>query len=131
MSLYQRPMSPWPELERYARTVRQVKNGLTLHTYDAGAGTATPCCSFTDWEMKRIPGGTSLAAVSGRRVVALDLRLWRSDKPERPYTIPFFQDVAIGLLDTLAIQRAILIGHSLGAVLAHSVALNYPERWSD
>jgi len=64
-----------------------------------------------------------------RRVVALDLPgFGRCDKPERPYTIPFFQNIVIELLDTLAIQRAVLIGHSLGAVLAHSVALNYPER---
>jgi pimeloyl-ACP methyl ester carboxylesterase len=63
------------------------------------------------------------------RVVALDLPgFGRSDKPERPYTLSFFQDVVIELLDTLAVQRAILIGHSLGAVIAHSTALNHPER---
>jgi pimeloyl-ACP methyl ester carboxylesterase len=64
-----------------------------------------------------------------RRVIALDLPgFGRSDKPDRAYTVPFFQDVVIELLDVLAAPRAILIGHSLGAVIAHHVALSHPER---
>ncbi len=130
MSLYSRPMSPWPELERYARTVRLVKNGLTLYTYDAGAGTAAAMLLIhglgdeaDTWRHVIMP------LSKDRRVVALDLPgFGRSDKPERPYTLPFFQNVVIELLDTLAVQRAILIGHSLGAVIAHSTALNHPER---
>jgi len=64
-----------------------------------------------------------------RRVVALDLPgFGRSDKPKRPYTLPFFQGVVIELLDALTVPRAILVGHSLGAVIAHSTALNHRER---
>jgi pimeloyl-ACP methyl ester carboxylesterase len=130
MNLYSRPMSPWPELEQYARPMHLPQNGLTVYVYDAGAGTATPMLlthglgdEADTWRHLITP----LSA--GRRVVALDLPgFGRSDKPKRPYTIPFFQNVVIELLDTLGIQRAILVGHSLGAVLAHSVALNYPER---
>ena len=123
-------MSPWPELERYARAVRLPKNGLTLYTYDAGAGTATPMLLIHGLGDEADTWRHLITPLSAdRRVVALDLPgFGRSDKPERPYTIPFFQNIVIELLDTLAIQRAILIGHSLGAVLAHSVALNYPER---
>jgi pimeloyl-ACP methyl ester carboxylesterase len=130
MNLYSRPMSPWPELERYARAVRLPKNGLTLYTYDAGAGTATPMLLIHGLGDEADTWRHLITPLSAdRRVVALDLPgFGRSDKPERPYTLPFFQDVVIELLDTLAIQRAILIGHSLGAVLAHSVALNYSER---
>jgi pimeloyl-ACP methyl ester carboxylesterase len=130
MSLYQKPMSPWPELERYARSVGLPKSGLTLYTYDAGAGGATPMLLIhgladeaDTWRHVIVP----LSA--NRRVVAFDLPgFGRSDKPKRSHTIPFFQNVVIELLDALSIQRAILIGHSLGAVLAHSIALNYPER---
>ena len=130
MNPYSRPMSPWPDLERYARTVRLPKHGLALHLYDAGAGTATPMLLIhglgdeaDTWRHLIMP------LCADRRVVALDLPgFGRSDKPERPYTLPFFQDVAIELLDSLAVQRAILIGHSLGAVIAHSTALNHPER---
>ena len=130
MNLYSRPMSPWPELERYARTVRLVKNGLTLYTYDAGAGTATPMLLIHGLGDEADTWRHIITPLSAdRRVVALDLPgFGRSDKPERPYTIPFFQHVVIELLDTLAVQRAILMGHSLGAVIAHSTALDHPER---
>ncbi len=130
MSLYQRPMSPWPELERYARTVRLVKNGLTLYTYDAGAGTATPMLLIHGLGDEADTWRHLITPLSAdRRVVALDLPgFGRSDKPKRPYTLPFFQDVVIELLGALTVPRAILVGHSLGAVIAHSTALNHPER---
>jgi pimeloyl-ACP methyl ester carboxylesterase len=130
MSLYQRPMSPWPGLERYARAVRLPKDGLTLYTYDAGAGTAPPMLLIHGLGDEADTWRHLMPPLSAdRRVVALDLPgFGRSDKPERPYTIRFFQNIVIELLDTLAVQRATLIGHSLGAVIAHSVALNYSER---
>ena len=130
MNLYSRPMSPWPNLERYARAVHLPKHGLALHVYDAGAGAATPMLLIhglgdeaDTWRHLIMP----LSA--DRRVVALDLPgFGRSDKPERSYTLLFFQDVELELLDTLTVPRAILVGHSLGAVIAHSTALNHPER---
>jgi pimeloyl-ACP methyl ester carboxylesterase len=64
-----------------------------------------------------------------RRVIALDLPgFGRSDKPRRAYTVAFFQDTILNLLDTLTIPRAVLIGHSLGALIAHTLALRCPER---
>jgi pimeloyl-ACP methyl ester carboxylesterase len=130
MNKYQGPMSPWPELERYARTVRLPKQGLALHVYDAGAGTATPMLLIHGLGDEADTWRHMITPLSAdRRVVALDLPgFGRSDKPGRAYTVPFFQDVVIELLDVLAVQRAILIGHSLGAVIAHYVALNHPER---
>ena len=130
MSLYQRPMSPWPELERYARSVSLPQNGLTVHVYDAGAGTATSMLLMHGLGDEADTWRHVITPLSAdRRVVALDLPgFGRSDKPERPYTIPFFQNVVLELLDTLSIQRAVLMGHSLGAVLAHSIALNCRER---
>jgi len=110
--------------------MRLPQNGLTLHVYDAGAGTATPMLLIHGLGDEADTWRHLITPLSAdRRVVALDLPgFGRSDKPERPYTIPFFQNIVIELLDTLAVQRAILIGHSLGAVLAHSVALNDPAR---
>jgi pimeloyl-ACP methyl ester carboxylesterase len=130
MNLYSGPMSPWPELEQYAQPVHLFKNGLTLYTYAAGVETATPMLLIHGLGDEADTWRHVITPLSAdRRVVALDLPgFGRSDKPERPYTIPFFRDVVIELLDTLSIQRAILIGHSLGAVLAHSIALNYPQR---
>ena len=130
MNLYSRPMSPWPELERYARSVHLPNVGLTLYTYDAGVGIATPMLLIHGLADEADTWRHVIPPLSAdRRVVALDLPgFGRSDKPKRPYTIPFFQNVVIELLDTLTIQRTILVGHSLGAVLAHSIALDHPVR---
>lgn len=130
MNAYQGPMSPWPELERYARTVRLPQQGLALHVYDAGAETATPMLLIHGLGDEADTWRHVVAPLSAdRRVIALDLPgFGRSDKPDRAYTVPFFQDTVIELLDVLAVPRAILIGHSLGAVIAHHVALNHPDR---
>src|SRR5512136_213880 len=126
MNLYSGPMSPWPELERYARTVRLPKHGLALHVYDAGGGTATPMLLIHGLGDEADTWRHLVTPLSAeRRVIALDLPgFGRSDQPARPYTLPFFQDIVIELLDILVVQRAILIGHSLGAIIAHSTALN-------
>jgi len=123
-------MSPWPELEQYARSMHLPQNGLTVYAYDAGAGTATPMLLIHGLGDEADTWRHVITPLSAdRRVVAFDLPgFGRSDKPKRPYTISFFQSVVIELLDALALQRAVLVGHSLGAVLAHSIALNYPER---
>lgn len=130
MNLYQQRMQPYPGLEPYARTVHLPKSGLTLHIYDAGNPSAFPMLLIhglgdeADTWRHLIP---SLSA--NHRVIALDLPgFGRSDKPARAYTVPFFQDVIIELLDTLTIPRVMLVGHSLGAIIAHSIALNHPAR---
>src|SRR5512136_2464425 len=130
MNAYQGPMSPWPELKPYARTVRLPKQDLALYVYDAGAGAATPMLLIHGLGDEADTWRHVITPLSAdRRVVALDLPgFGRIHKPDRPYTVPFFQDTVIELLDVPAVQRAILIGHSLGAVIAHSVALNHPER---
>ena len=130
MNIYQRPMLPWPGLEAYTRSVRLATSGLTIHTYDTGEGAAPALLlvhglgdEADTWRYLIRPLSTQ------SRVIALDLPgFGRSDKPDRAYTVPFFQDTLLELLDTLSIQRATLIGHSLGALIAHTVALDYPER---
>ena len=130
LNLYARPMQPWPGLESYGRTICLPKNGVKIHVYDVGAGAATPMILVHGLGDEADTWRHLIAPLSAhRRVVALDLPgFGRSDPPARPCTIPFFQDVVIELLDSLTVQRAILIGHSLGAVIAHSIGLYHPER---
>lgn len=130
MNIYQQPMLPWPRLEAYARSVRLATSGLTIHTYDTGEGAALPLLLIHGLGDDADTWRHLIAPLSAqRRVIAFDLPgFGRSDKPDRAYTIPFFQDTLLELLDTLSIQRATLIGHSLGALIAHAVALNHPER---
>jgi len=69
--------------------------------------------------------------IDGRRVIALDNRgHGRSDKlyaPER-YGAPAMAEDACGLLDHLGIERADVLGYSMGARIAVFLALRHPDR---
>lgn len=63
------------------------------------------------------------------RVYALDLKgFGASDKPERGYQMESFVDMLRDFMDTLDIERAIIIGHSMGGAIAMLFTLNYPGR---
>jgi pimeloyl-ACP methyl ester carboxylesterase len=73
----------------------------------------------------------TVAALAGRfRVVAVDLPgFGDSDKPiGAAYDARFFADAMIDLMDALELDRADLIGNSLGGRVALEVALRHPER---
>jgi pimeloyl-ACP methyl ester carboxylesterase len=73
----------------------------------------------------------TVAALADRfRVIAVDLPgFGDSDKPiGAAYDAPFFADAMIDLLDALELDRADLIGNSLGGRVALEVALRNPER---
>ena len=52
----------------------------------------------------------------------------RSDVPPGPYTIPQMAADAVAVLDAAGIDRAHVVGASLGGVIAQELALSYPER---
>jgi pimeloyl-ACP methyl ester carboxylesterase len=73
----------------------------------------------------------TVAALAGRfRVIAVDLPgFGDSDKPiGAAYDAPFFADAMIDLLDALELDRAALIGNSLGGRVALEAAFRAPER---
>ena len=51
-----------------------------------------------------------------------------SAKPARGYRLADFAGDVTAFLDALGIARATLIGHSMGSVIAHLVAVDQPER---
>jgi len=62
-------------------------------------------------------------------VISFDNRgAGRSDKPDQPYTIELLAADALGLLEALRIERAHLLGISLGGMIALQLALDHPER---
>jgi pimeloyl-ACP methyl ester carboxylesterase len=68
---------------------------------------------------------------AGMRAIAPDLRgLGESDKPEAVEEYAIARSVAdmVAILDTLAIDRAHVVGHDFGAVVAWVLAALFPDR---
>lgn len=63
------------------------------------------------------------------RVVTWDLRgHGRSAAPQGPYTIPDLAADLVTVLDGAGIDRAVVLGHSAGGVVALQFALDHPRR---
>jgi pimeloyl-ACP methyl ester carboxylesterase len=63
------------------------------------------------------------------RVVVFDNRgIGKTERSPSPYTIESMAQDTVGLMDALGIERAHVLGMSLGGIVAQEVAINYPER---
>ncbi len=67
-------------------------------------------------------------AAHGRLVLVDQRAHGESDAPPGPYRREELAADVIGLLDALEIQRAVLVGHSMGGIVAMTTALSAPER---
>jgi 3-oxoadipate enol-lactonase len=65
------------------------------------------------------------------RIITPDLRgFGRSSVPEETYNMDQLADDIAGLLDHLQIERAVVVGHSMGGYVSLAVAQKYPSRLS-
>jgi len=63
------------------------------------------------------------------KVIVFDNRgIGKSDKSSEPYTIRTMADDVVGLLDHIGVDKAHILGLSLGGMVAQEIALAYPER---
>jgi len=63
------------------------------------------------------------------QVITFDNRgVGGSDKPSGPYSMRAMADDTIGLMDHLGIDKAHILGVSMGGYIAQELAINYPER---
>jgi pimeloyl-ACP methyl ester carboxylesterase len=77
-----------------------------------------------EWWYHQIP-----ALAAHFQVIAFDNRgAGRSDKPALDYSIRMFADDTAGLMDALGIERAHVLGISMGGYIAQELAINYPEK---
>lgn len=125
-------MPPLPAFAPFVRRVVLAQHRLTLFLYD------THPDDHDDVPLLLVHGLGDEAdtwqhllpmLAAKRRVLAVDLPgFGRSDKPNAPYTVPWYAAVLCGLLDTLQLERVALVGHSLGAMTSQWLALEQAAR---
>lgn len=69
-----------------------------------------------------------LRRLAGATVYALDLPAHGKSDGRPRDSIGEYAAVLIGWLDALHIERAVLVGHSMGGAIAQQIALDYPQR---
>ncbi len=100
-----------------------------LSTLSAGEGEAVICIhGLGATKASFLP--TVAALAEGWQMIAIDLPgFGESDKPlGAAYDAPYFADAVIALLDELGVERAHLVGNSMGGRVAIEVGLLRPER---
>ena len=132
MNLYQNPMPPYPGWESWVQRVSLPKSDVELFTYDAGPRQAETILLLHGLGDEADTWRGQLPALAEcNRVIAIDLPgFGRSSKPARRYDMAFFQQTLLELVNRLELGRFRLVGHSLGAMIAHQFALQHPERIS-
>ena len=112
-------------------SVIRVVNGIELAVTDEGAGDPVvfihgfPELAYS-WR-HQIP----VLAGAGFRAIAYDQRGYGgSSKPEtvEAYGLTHLVADVVGLLDTLGIERATLVGHDWGSIVVWTAALTHPDR---
>ncbi|MBI2890999.1 MAG: alpha/beta hydrolase [Nitrospirae bacterium] len=103
-------------------------SGVEISHYDEGGGEAVVFVHGLggykeNWEFN-VP-----YFARGHRAVALDLPgFGHSDKPKREYTMEFFVETAREFMDRLRIEKATLVGNSMGGMISAAFALAHPDR---
>jgi len=114
----------------YGFTTRQVQvRNISIGVIDQGQGEDVLLlihglgANAKSW-MKNIP-----ALAEKFRVLALDLPGYgKSDKGYYQYSMDFYADVVSELLAALSVERATLVGHSMGGQISMFTALKYPDK---
>ncbi len=111
-------------------TIKVTVDGYRLHVLDTGSGAPVLLLHGFAGSSEEWRPTAEMLARSGYRALALDaLGFGQSDKPDdAPYSLPLYARLIAGLLDTLGLEQATLVGHSFGGKCALATALLYTPR---
>lgn len=115
----QTPESRWVNFE-----------GSKIHFQEAGNKKKKNAIVFVHgWMCSTDFWSDSINAFPNQRVIAIDLiGHGKSDKPKLPYTIDLFARSIAAVLNEAKVNRAVLVGHSMGAPIVHQFYHLYPGR---
>jgi pimeloyl-ACP methyl ester carboxylesterase len=104
-------------------------NGITLAVTEYGEA-GPPLVLIHGIGSRSVSWWPVVDALAARfRLFALDLRgHGASDKPERGYLLPDYGADLAGALDDLGLDRPLILGHSLGGLVALNWAVDHPAR---
>jgi pimeloyl-ACP methyl ester carboxylesterase len=102
-------------------------NGVTLHVRSGGEGSPVVLIhGFGDTGDMWVPLATDLAR--DHRVIVPDLRgMGLSSIPDSGYDKHSQAADIRGLMTSLGVERAVIIGHDIGTMVAYAFAARYPE----
>lgn len=103
-----------------------VANGTAFTVYGAGQ----PLVFIHGVGMGKLVWAPQIAAFAGKYQVIVYDMLGHGDSklPPEGVTLPMYAQQLADLLDHLKIEAAVVVGHSMGALIALEFALRYPER---
>jgi 3-oxoadipate enol-lactonase len=101
---------------------------IEMYYVEAGAG--EPLLLIMGFGGDHTAWAFQMAALAARyRVIAFDNRgVGQTDAPDHPYTTRLMARDALGLMDALDVERAHVIGISMGGMIAQELALECPAR---
>src|ERR1043166_9288563 len=104
-------------------------DGIKLHYKSLGFG-ATAVVFVHCWSCDLTFWRSQVPAVDGRvRAIFLDLPgFGRSDKPDVAYTMDYFAGAVDAVLRAAGVERAVLVGHSMGAPVVRQYYRRYRGR---
>lgn len=108
---------------------KALANGMRICYESIGEGTPIVAIAGRDSSMHSWPPAVKAALSRGHRLIVFDHRgTGQSDKPEAPYSIADLAKDVVGLMDALGIDKAHLLGMSMGGMIAQEIAISSPRR---
>lgn len=105
-------------------------NGIRIHVVTAGPPDGEPVLLIHGFPETWYEWRKAIPALSDRyRLIVPDTRgFGESDKPAGTYDRAMLAADMVGVLDALDIERAAVVGHDWGGIIAFKLAIDHPER---